>query len=95
MTSYRLTDAALADLDRLYEFGILNFGLVQADSYFDGLVDYFQVIAENPLSYVTVNEIRSGYRRAIYQSNSIYYYLENTVVVIVRILGRQNVYQVF
>ncbi len=41
MANYSLTDAALADLDRLYEYGILTFGLKQADKYYDGLVDYF------------------------------------------------------
>ena len=37
MGSYRLSDAALADLDRIYEYGILTFGLQQADKYYDGL----------------------------------------------------------
>lgn len=31
MGSYRLSDAALADLDRIYEYGILTFGLQQVD----------------------------------------------------------------
>ena len=35
MGSYRLNDAALADLDRIYEYGILTFGLQQADKYYD------------------------------------------------------------
>ena len=50
MASYRLNDAALADLDRIYEYGILTFGLQQADKYYDGLLLYFQAIADSPLS---------------------------------------------
>ncbi len=55
MVSYCLTDAALADLDRLYEYGILVFGLTQADKYYDGLVFYFQTIAGSPLSFSQVD----------------------------------------
>ncbi|MDA1089544.1 MAG: type II toxin-antitoxin system RelE/ParE family toxin [Proteobacteria bacterium] len=57
MASYRLGDAALADLDRIYEYGILTFGLEQADRYFDGLVCLFQQIADSPLSHPAVDEI--------------------------------------
>ncbi len=90
MASYRLTDAALADLDRLYEYGILTFGLKQADEYYDGLVSHFQKIADNPLSHAAVDEIRAGYRRAPYYFNSVYYRIEGQGVEIVRILGRQD-----
>ena len=37
MAGYRLNDRAIADLDRLYEHGILTFGLQRADEYYDGL----------------------------------------------------------
>ncbi len=71
MASYRLNDAALADLDRIYEYGILTFGLQQADKYYDGLLLYFQAIADSPLSYVGVDEIRARYRCATYSSDSV------------------------
>ena len=90
MASYRLTEAALADLDRVYEYGILNFGLNQANKYYDGLVLHFQKIADSTLSNTSVNEIRIGYRRAMYFSNSVYYRIENNDVLIIRVLGRQN-----
>ncbi len=90
MGSFRLNDAALADLDGIYEYGILTFGLRQADIYYDGLLLYLQTIADNPLSHVGVGEIRDGYRRATYNSNSIYYRMEGEGVEVVRILGRQD-----
>ena len=90
MASYRLNDAALADLDKIYEYGIVNFGLKQADQYFDGLVSYFQQIADSPLSHPAVDEIRAGYRRAPYNTNSVYYLIEGDRIVVVRILGRQD-----
>ena len=57
MARYRLTDAALADLERIYEYGILNFGLSQADKYYDGLVLHFQKIADSPLSHPSVERL--------------------------------------
>ena len=54
MASYCLTDAALDDLDRLCGYGILAFGLIQADKYYDGLVSDFQTIAGSPLSFSQV-----------------------------------------
>jgi len=90
MAHYRLNDAALADLDRIYEYGILTFGLQQADKYYDGLLSYFQAIADSPLSHIGVDEIRKGYRRAPYSGDTIYYRIDPNEVVIVRILGQQD-----
>jgi toxin ParE1/3/4 len=53
-------------------------------------VSHFQAVADSPYSHPAVNQIRAGYRRAPYYSNSIYYRLDNSEVVIVRILGRQD-----
>lgn len=58
MASYRFNDKALADLDRLYEHGILSFGLRQADEYYDGLIARMQEIADQPKLYPAVDDIR-------------------------------------
>ena len=71
MASYRLNREALADLDRLYEYGVLTFGLRQADAYFDGIVTRFEEIAEQPEFYPAIDRIRQGYRRSVYKSHSI------------------------
>lgn len=60
MASYRLNREALADLDRLYEHGVLTFGLRQADAYFDGIVTRFQEIADQPELYPAIDHIRQG-----------------------------------
>ena len=72
MASYRLNREALEDLDRLYEHGVLTFGLRQADAYFDGIVNRFQKIADQPELYPAIDHIRQGYRRSAYKSHSIY-----------------------
>jgi len=91
MASYRLNREALEDLDRLYEHGVLTFGLRQADAYFDGIVNRFQKIADQPELYPAIDHIRQGYRRSAYKSHSIYYRIDPDEIVIVRILGRQDI----
>jgi len=90
MAIYRLSEAADSDLERLYNFGIENFGLVLADQYFDGIVDRFQRIADMPRLYPAVDDIRKGYRRSVFGSHSIYYVLIDDGVKIVRILSRED-----
>ena len=93
MASYQLSRKALADLDRLYETGILQFGLREADRYYDGLLERFQKIADAPLRYPSIDHIKQGYRRSVYRSHSIYYRVGENDVFIVRILGRQDLMQ--
>lgn len=90
MASYRLNERALADLDRLYEHGILTFGLRLADEYYDGLIARMQEIADQPKLYPTVDDIRKGCRRSVYGSHSIYYRIDSNKIVIIRILGRED-----
>ena len=90
MASYHLNHRALADLDRIYEYGILTFGLRQADEYFDGLIARFRGLAVQPKHYPAVDNIRPGYRRSVYNSHSIYYRIKGTDIEIVRVLGHQD-----
>ena len=90
MAGYRLNERALADLDRLYEYGILTFGLRMADEYYDGLIKRMQEIADRPKLYPAVDHIREGYRRSVCGVHSIYYRIGVEGVEIVRVLGREN-----
>ena len=48
MASYRLSEKADEDLSRLYEYGILHYGQERADRYYNGLIERFEELAENP-----------------------------------------------
>lgn len=48
MYNYDLSEQAKIDLLRIYEYGIGQFGLDQADKYFDMMHDCFNKIAKNP-----------------------------------------------
>ncbi|MCY0092692.1 type II toxin-antitoxin system RelE/ParE family toxin [Hoeflea ulvae] len=90
MTRYRLTKAADQDFERIFEFGIDRFGLAQALEYQNGMKQRFEQLAAQPTLYQSVDHIRQGYRRSVYQAHSIYYRIDRDFVLIVRILGREN-----
>jgi len=90
MTIYRLSEAAENDLDRLYTYGVLNFGLEQTEQYTTAMIARFEELAAFPSRYPAVDHIREGYRRSVYGAHSIYYRIHNDGIVIVRVLGRQN-----
>jgi toxin ParE1/3/4 len=87
---YYLTQAADADLERLYEWGIDRFGVKVADEYYDGLIARLTQIANTPQLWQEVDHIRAGYRRSVYVAHSIYFRIEASGVFIVRVLGREN-----
>ena len=87
---YYLTQAADADLERVYEWGIDRFGVKVADEYYDGLIARLTQIANTPQLWQEVDHIRAGYRRWVYVAHSIYFRVEASGVVIVRVLGREN-----
>ena len=90
MAKYRLSESADRDLDKLYVYGVLNFGLTQAERYIDGLIRRFDELTNNPYLYQAVDDIRPGYRRSVYKSHAIYYRIESDIILIVRILGHQD-----
>ena len=67
MENYRLAKKADSDLSQTYEYGILNFGLEQAQSYLLGLYDRLQSIVENPLSGHAVDFLAPELRRIKYK----------------------------
>lgn len=90
MAEYRLSNAAKEDLIRIHQFGVEKFGIVQADKYFDSLFDYFEIIAQRPYSFESVDYIKEGYRRCPCGSDTIYYRINNHVIEIMAIIGMQD-----
>lgn len=91
MANYRLSETAKEDLIRIYRYGARKFGERQADKYFDSFYNYFEIIAQRPLSFESVDFIKKGYRRCVCGSDSIYYRIKDDVVEIMTIIGRQDV----
>ena len=94
MAKYRISNTAKEDLIRIHQYGIRKFGLRQADKYFNDFFISFDRIANQPYSFESVDFIRTGYRRYVSGSDSIYYRIENEVVEIITIIGRQDLNEI-
>ena len=90
MARYRLSNEAKKDLIRIHHYGVEKFGMDQADKYFDSFFDYFDIIAQRPFSFESVDDIKKGYRRCVCGSDCIYYRINNGSVEIMAIIGRQD-----
>ena len=90
MAEYRLTQKAEADLLHIALYDLEQFGLAQAQQYYDGMTQHFAELAAAPYLYQAVDHIRAGMRRSVYGSHAIYYRIDPTEIVIVRILGQQD-----
>jgi toxin ParE1/3/4 len=72
MAVYKLSGKASADVDDIYEYTIVNFGIEQARTYLHGLDDCFKALAENPLQERTADELALELRRYEYQSHVVF-----------------------
>lgn len=90
MPDYRLSNAARKDLLDIAQYGDRHYGRKQSDHYRDQLKQRFTALAQNPTLYPPVDHIRKGYRRSVCGAHSIYYRIEDGIVEIIRILGRQD-----
>ena len=87
---YKLSNEAKMDLARIYWRGVEEFGELQADRYYENLIQRFSDIAEAPYKYQSVDYIRETYRRSVCGVDSIYYRMSGDVIEIMRVLGRQD-----
>ena len=87
----RITELADQDLNDLYVEGFTTWGEGQADHYYDGLLNRFERICENPMMYPAVDDIRAGYRRSVYEKHSIYYVIDEGAVEIRAVVKRQDI----
>ncbi len=90
MADYRLSNEAKNDLIRIHQYGVKKFGLAQADKYFETFFRYFEIIAERPYSFESVDYLKIGYRRCVCGVDSIFFKVNGEVVEIMAIVGRQD-----
>jgi toxin ParE1/3/4 len=93
MSKYSLSVSAKEDLIRIYQYGFQKFGEKQADKYFLSFFEYFDMIAERPESFESVDFIKHGYRRCVCGVDSIYFKVNEDIVEIMAIIGRQDLTQ--
>jgi toxin ParE1/3/4 len=90
MAEFRISNTAREDLIRIHHYGVQKFGITQADKYFNSFFEYFDIIAQRPFSFESVDFIKQGYRRCVCGSDSIFFKVNEDVVEIMTIIGRQD-----
>ena len=86
MAAYRLTHRASDDLDAIYEYTIVNFGLEKAQDYLIGLHQRFEELATRPTLGRGAERLAAGMRRYPHRSHVVFYLTEDRGVLIVRVL---------
>jgi len=90
MAEFRISNTAKEDLIRIHHYGVEKFGTTQADKYFESFFEYFEIIAQRPFSFESVDFIKNGYRRCVCGSDSIFFKVNQNFVDIMTIIGRQD-----
>ena len=90
MGKYRISEVAKEDLIRIHHYGTLQFGEEQADKYFNAFFEKFELIANRPYSFESVEFIKNGYRKCVCGIDTIFYRINDNVVEIMTIIGRQD-----
>lgn len=90
MANYKISNLAKEDLIRIHKYGVEKFRMNLADKYFDSFFKNFDKIVENPFYFESVDHIKTGYRRCVSGSDSIYYKVNNDTVEIMTIIGKQD-----
>ncbi|MEQ3660105.1 MAG: type II toxin-antitoxin system RelE/ParE family toxin [Glaciecola sp.] len=73
MLTFELSLEADKDLENIFGYGIEHFGLESALIFYDALNDVFNRICNNPEHFQPVDDIKTGYRRAVFNTYSIFF----------------------
>lgn len=88
MENYELSKLAAGDIDRIYEYGILTFGLSQAQTYLLGLYDLLQMLGDNQFFGRSAENLAPNLRKIEYYADVIYYIPNDKRIYVVRIIGK-------
>jgi toxin ParE1/3/4 len=93
MGVYKLSRKAEIDLAEMYEFGIYKFGLLQAQKYFLGMHDEFQVLDENIELGRDASEFIEDPKRFTYKAHTIFYLITTNEIFILHVLSQRMDYE--
>lgn len=89
MRKFRLSAAADADLRKIAEYTLQQWGRSQRDAYIAELFDAFTRLAETPQIATSADAIRTGYRKFPQGSHVIFFRKSDThLIEIIRVLHK-------
>jgi len=91
MYSYVLTSDVENDSERIHQYGVAQFRMLQADKYYEMFFECFDKIAFNPFMFPSSVHLNKGYRYCICDVDTIFYrIITDNLIEIVAIVGRQD-----
>ena len=93
MAVYKLSSKAEIDLAEMYEFGIYKFGLSQAQKYFYGMHEAFEILADNVDLGRDASEFIAYLKRFFYKEHTIFYLHTASGIFILRVLSQRMDYE--
>ena len=87
MPEYRLSNAAVADIETIGMEGVGQFGFAQALKYHAGLESRFELIAQFPRIGHPAYDLEPGLYQFLYRSHMIFYMIEPDHVLVARVLN--------
>ncbi|OWK75070.1 plasmid stabilization protein [Flavobacteriaceae bacterium JJC] len=90
MAKYYFTNKAVEDLSKIYEYTFEFWSENQADKYYEALIDFCQLLAENPNIGKNYPELTTDIFGFLANKHIIFYRILNpTTIEIERILGAE------
>ena len=86
MAEYRLSPAAVRDLEAIWTYSAQQWGIEQADKYIDALTAAFDELAHSPNMAPACDHIRSSYRRWVVERHNVYFQVMHYGIAIIRVL---------
>ncbi len=86
MAEFRLSPAAQADLDGIFDYSVRQWGVEQALRYTQELEDLCTALAQAPSQGLDCGHIRPRYRRGTAGRHFIYFLVEDYGIAVIRIL---------
>jgi len=86
MANFMFTNEAVKDLEEIWSYTKQKWSIVQADRYYNLIIDEIEFISSNPLLGRSIEYIKEGYRSTRVKSHIIFYKQQEDAIIIVRIL---------
>ncbi len=87
MAGFKLTNAAVKDLQEIWVYTCRNWSVEQADRYYTLIMDEIEFLSLNPLSGRSVDFIKEGYYASKVKSHLVFYRaISNGEIEVIRIL---------
>ena len=89
MNNYRISKAAILDLEKIWVYTLKNWSADQADQYVSLLIDEIKYLATNFESGKNIDQIKHGFRVSKVKLHLIFYKEADEIIDVVRILHQR------